>query len=114
MKNPSIILLDEATSALDNASEGIVQQALDELMKGRTTIVVAHRLSTIRRSNVIMVMHRGRLVEQGTHEELLALDHGTYRSLVVSQMSPQELSDFQRNFALKPDMILSQSGFMNL
>lgn len=74
MKNAPILILDEATSALDNESERYIQQALDELMKDRTTLVIAHRLSTIERVDKIVVMDKGKIVEQGTHQELLAKD----------------------------------------
>jgi len=74
-KNAPILLLDEATSALDNESERAVQQALDELMRGRTTLVVAHRLSTVQSADCIVVMERGKVVEMGTHETLLAQGH---------------------------------------
>lgn len=80
LKNPAILILDEATSALDNTTEILIQQALDELCVGRTTIVVAHRLSTIKRANSIAVISDGRITEQGTHEELMELG-GTYRKL---------------------------------
>ena len=73
LKDPIILLLDEATSALDKESEKSVQKSIDILQKGRTSIAVAHRLSTIQNSNVILVMESGRLVEKGTHEELLSL-----------------------------------------
>lgn len=84
LKNPRILILDEATSALDTESEKLVQEAVDKLMVGRTSFVIAHRLSTIKRANVILVMERGKLVEQGTHDELLALG-GLYSKLYQVQ-----------------------------
>jgi ATP-binding cassette subfamily B (MDR/TAP) protein 1 len=81
LKNPKILLLDEATSALDNESERLVQEALDKLMQGRTTLVIAHRLSTIQNADKICVVQHGRVVEEGRHEELIALN-GVYRNLV--------------------------------
>lgn len=84
LKNPPILILDEATSALDSESEQLVQQALDRLMRDRTTLVIAHRLSTIRNADMICVMHEGRIVERGTHDELLSLG-GYYRKLVDMQ-----------------------------
>ena len=80
LKNPPILILDEATSALDTESEKQVQEALDHLMKNRTTLVVAHRLSTIKKADLICVMQDGRIVEQGTHEELYAMN-GYYTKL---------------------------------
>ena len=84
LKNPPILILDEATSALDSESEKLVQQALDHLMKDRTTLVIAHRLSTIKNADMICVMHEGRIVESGTHDELLALNR-YYKRLVDMQ-----------------------------
>ena len=74
LKNPKILILDEATSALDNESERHIQNALDELSAGRTTVVIAHRLSTIRNADEIVVIEDGRILERGSHEELLQMD----------------------------------------
>ena len=84
LKNPSILILDEATSALDNTTEMLIQNALDELCKGRTTIVVAHRLSTIRNANKIYVISDGEIKESGTHDELIA-KNGAYKTLYELQ-----------------------------
>ena len=84
LKNPPILILDEATSALDSESEKLVQEALEHLMKDRTTLVVAHRLSTIKHADLICVMHEGQIVERGTHDDLYALN-GYYTKLVDMQ-----------------------------
>jgi ABC-type multidrug transport system fused ATPase/permease subunit len=81
LKDPAILILDEATSALDSESERLVQEALEKLMKGRTSIVIAHRLSTIRDADGILVLDKGVVAESGTHDELMALENGLYRSL---------------------------------
>lgn len=81
LKDPKILILDEATSSLDSESERLVKDALEKLMKGRTSIVIAHRLSTIRQADNILVMDSGRIIEQGTHEELLLVKDGLYRNL---------------------------------
>ncbi len=84
LKNPPVLILDEATSALDTESEHLVQEALDHLMRGRTTLVIAHRLSTIKNADLICVMQDGRIVERGTHAELIARE-GVYKHLVDMQ-----------------------------
>lgn len=85
LKNPSILLLDEATSALDSVSESLVQEALEKMMDGRTCIVVAHRLSTIQKANSIAVIKEGKVVEEGSHSDLLSIRGGAYHSLVNLQ-----------------------------
>jgi subfamily B ATP-binding cassette protein MsbA len=84
LKNPPIMILDEATSALDTESERLVQIALENMMQNRTSIVIAHRLSTIQKADTIVVMQKGKIVEQGTHDELLT-KNGTYSKLVTMQ-----------------------------
>ncbi len=81
LKDPAILILDEATSSLDSESERLVQDALDQLMQGRTSFVVAHRLSTVRKADQILVIDGGKVVESGTHEELVKIEHGVYASL---------------------------------
>jgi ATP-binding cassette, subfamily B, bacterial MsbA len=95
LKNAPILILDEATSALDAESELLVQQALNNLMAGRTTIVIAHRLSTVRRADRIIVLDAGRVVEMGAHHELLRLD-GVYRRLYELQFAEEEMAGGRR------------------
>jgi len=89
LKDPAVLVLDEATSALDTVSERVVQQALDTAARGRTTIAIAHRLSTVRHADVIFVVDAGRIVERGTHDELVALD-GVYAGLYGQQVASVE------------------------
>lgn len=86
LKDPRILILDEATSSLDAESERLVQEALERLMEGRTSLVIAHRLSTIRKVDRIMVLDHGSIKEQGTHDELIALENGIYRNLTELQL----------------------------
>lgn len=83
--DPPVLILDEATSSIDTRTESIVQQGMDNLMKGRTVFVIAHRLSTIRNSDAIMVLDHGRIIERGSHNELLALK-GTYYQLYTGKL----------------------------
>jgi len=85
LRDPKILILDEATSALDSESERLVKKALDELMKNRTTFIIAHRLSTIREADVILVINKGKIVEQGTHMELSVVEQGLYSNLLKLQ-----------------------------
>jgi ABC-type multidrug transport system fused ATPase/permease subunit len=87
LKNPKILILDEATSFLDSESERLVQEALEKLMEGRTSVVIAHRLATVRKADKIIVLESGRIVEQGTHEELISNDNGLYKTLTELQFS---------------------------
>lgn len=89
LKNPTILILDEATSSLDSESEKLVQEALDQLMKNRTSIVVAHRLSTIRKADQILVLKNGEIIERGTHEELIEIENGNYRNLNELQVKTE-------------------------
>ena len=86
IKNAPILVLDEATSALDNKAEAVVQQAIDNLMKDRTVLVIAHRLSTVKNADKIVVINNGEIVEEGSHEELLALGK-EYAALYKTQLA---------------------------
>jgi ATP-binding cassette subfamily B protein len=88
LKDPRVLILDEATSHLDSQSEALIQQAMELVMRGRTSLVIAHRLSTVIGADLILVMDGGRLVEQGRHDELLAL-RGLYARLYATQFNPQ-------------------------
>ena len=90
LKNPPILILDEAASALDNTTEILIQNALDELCVGRTTLVVAHRLSTIKNADEIAVVDDGRIIEQGSHDELIRKD-GVYRKLYDLQFRDSDV-----------------------
>jgi ABC-type multidrug transport system fused ATPase/permease subunit len=87
LKNPRILILDEATSSLDSESERLVQEALEKLMEGRTSLVIAHRLSTVRKADKIIVLSGGKIIEQGTHNELLSNGSGLYKTLTELQLS---------------------------
>ncbi|KAK7381341.1 hypothetical protein VNO78_33965 [Psophocarpus tetragonolobus] len=93
IKRPQILLLDEATSALDSESEQVVQEALDNVMVGRTTIIIAHRLSTIRNADMIVVVQSGKIMEMGSHHELIQNDNGLYIALVRVQQARNEKKD---------------------
>jgi ABC-type multidrug transport system fused ATPase/permease subunit len=87
LKNPSILILDEATSSLDSESEKLVQEALETLMQGRTSIIIAHRLATIRSADAILVLDKGIIAEKGTHKQLLEIENGIYKNLSNLQFS---------------------------
>ena len=89
LKDPAILILDEATSSLDSESERLVQDALDQLMQGRTSFVVAHRLATVRKADKILVIDGGKVAEAGTHDELVQIEHGVYAGLSKLQFRNQ-------------------------
>ena len=90
LKNAPIIILDEATSALDNKAEAIVQKAIENLMQDKTVFVIAHRLSTIQNADKIVVINQGEITETGTHDELLQVENGAYKTLYEMQFKHQE------------------------
>ncbi|KAL5839191.1 hypothetical protein ACOSQ3_011895 [Xanthoceras sorbifolium] len=104
LKNPRILLLDEATSALDAESERIVQDALEKVMTNRTTVVVAHRLTTIRNADIIAVVHKGKLVEKGNHDELIQDPEGAYSQLIRLQEGAKAAENARVTNADKPDI----------
>ncbi|CAM6127718.1 unnamed protein product [Calypogeia fissa] len=113
LKNPSILLLDEATSALDAGSEQIVQEALDSLMVGRTTVIVAHRLSTIRNADIIAVVQQGKVIETGTHDELMSKEGGAFFQLLKFQESSKQKPKHSSNDSYEtasPDASWRQSN----
>ena len=86
LKNPALLIFDEATASVDSETENLIQEAIERLIKGRTTLMIAHRLSTLRKANKIIVVDQGRIIENGTHEELMALN-GIYRHLYETQFT---------------------------
>ena len=114
LRNAPILLLDEATSSLDNESEFLVQQALDRLMRGRTTIVIAHRLSTVERAHRILVLDKGRIVEEGTHQELLSLGglyHRLYTRKFVDEATVTLVPDAERAMPAGARIMRMRGGF---
>jgi ABC-type multidrug transport system fused ATPase/permease subunit len=89
LKNPAILLLDEATSALDAESERLVQEALNNLMEGRTSLIIAHRLATIREADNILVLDAGKIAESGRHDQLMENEQGLYRQLAMLQFDSE-------------------------
>ncbi|PON33800.1 ABC transporter [Parasponia andersonii] len=121
LKNPRILLLDEATSALDTESERIVQEALERVMANRTTVVVAHRLTTIRNAEIIAVVHQGQIVEQGTHTELISNPEGAYSQLVrLQQGTTKGTEDVhatdkdKTDTSFDPEKTMAKSGSLGL
>ncbi len=89
LKNPSILFLDEATAAVDSETESLIQDAIDNLIRGRTTLMIAHRLSTLRKANKIIVVDKGEILEMGTPEELMAMKGKYYKLIQIQTMSDQ-------------------------
>jgi len=99
MRDPAVLILDEATSSLDSESERLIQEAMEQFVKGRTTIVIAHRLSTVLKADRILVMEQGRIVQQGTHDELMSMG-GLYRRLYEVQF--RDIPEANGNAAAAP------------
>lgn len=95
--NPRILILDESTSALDAKTQHSIEKALDELMEGRTTFIVAHRLSAVRNADVICVLHKGKIIEQGTHNELMKIPNGKYKTLYDLQFKESEIEEKEQH-----------------
>ena len=93
VSNPSILVLDEATSSIDSSSEQLIQKAIGKITKGRTSIVIAHRLATIKKADQILVMQKGKIVEKGTHAALIAKESGYYKNLYEVQFKNTEIVD---------------------
>ncbi|MDX1411056.1 MAG: ATP-binding cassette domain-containing protein, partial [Nitrospirales bacterium] len=94
LKNPRILIMDEATSALDSQSEQLVQSALDRLMEGRTTLIIAHRLTTVQMADRILVLQKGRIIEEGPHQQLLE-KKGLYHHLYTLRMAERESTQWE-------------------
>ena len=90
LKNPSILVFDEATAAVDSETENLIQEAIERLISGRTTLMIAHRLSTLRKANKIIVVDAGKIIEFGSHDELMALKGKYYRLIKIQSMNKTE------------------------
>jgi ABC-type multidrug transport system fused ATPase/permease subunit len=95
LKNPNLMIFDEATSAVDSETEKLIQDAIDRVIRGRTTFMIAHRLSTLRKANRILVVDKGRIIENGSHDELMALKGKYYKLIQIQSMSEKVAADKQ-------------------